>query len=128
LNTDLYSSGHQVKVLDLCCYSGGFALNAAAAGADIVIGVDSAPTALVLAESNAKLNGLADRMKLVKHDVSIFTKEELSEGRGGSYDIVVLDPPKLAPSRRDVPRAISRYRSLNMRVSWLLHYSLPLFN
>jgi 2-polyprenyl-3-methyl-5-hydroxy-6-metoxy-1,4-benzoquinol methylase len=49
------------KVLDLCCYSGGFALNAAMHGAEEVIGVDSAPAVIALAKRNAVLNGVADK-------------------------------------------------------------------
>lgn len=48
-------------VLDLCCYSGGFALLAAAAGAAAVTGVDSSASAVQLAQDNAELNGLTDR-------------------------------------------------------------------
>jgi 23S rRNA G2069 N7-methylase RlmK/C1962 C5-methylase RlmI len=48
-------------VLDLCCYSGGFALTAAAAGAAAVTGVDSSASAVQLAQDNAALNGLTDR-------------------------------------------------------------------
>jgi 23S rRNA G2069 N7-methylase RlmK/C1962 C5-methylase RlmI len=48
-------------VLDLCCYSGGFALLAAAAGAAAVTGVDSSASAVQLAKDNAELNGLTDR-------------------------------------------------------------------
>jgi 23S rRNA G2069 N7-methylase RlmK/C1962 C5-methylase RlmI len=48
-------------VLDLCCYSGGFALMAAAAGAAAVTGVDSSASAVQLAQDNAALNGLTDR-------------------------------------------------------------------
>lgn len=48
-------------VLDLCCYSGGFALMAAAAGAAAVTGVDSSASAVQLAQDNAQLNGLTDR-------------------------------------------------------------------
>lgn len=48
-------------VLDLCCYSGGFGLMAAAAGAAAVTGVDSSAAAVELAAANARLNGLQDR-------------------------------------------------------------------
>jgi len=48
-------------VLDLCCYSGGFGLVAAAAGASAVTGVDSSASAVQMAQDNAELNGLTDR-------------------------------------------------------------------
>lgn len=49
------------SVLDLCCYTGPFALNAAAAGAESVVGVDSSAAAIDIAKRNAELNGVADR-------------------------------------------------------------------
>eukprot|EP00775_Hariotina_reticulata_P013620 gene13620-13746_t len=81
-------------VLDLCCYSGGFALLAAAAGAAAVTGVDSSPAAVELAAANAKLNGLTD---------STFLRAAIEGGE--AFDIVVLDPPKLAPNRQSLGRA-----------------------
>lgn len=48
-------------VLDLCCYTGPFALNAAVAGARSAVGVDSSEAAVSIARQNAELNGLADR-------------------------------------------------------------------
>jgi 23S rRNA G2069 N7-methylase RlmK/C1962 C5-methylase RlmI len=49
------------RVLDLCCYTGGFALNAALAGAAEVVGVDSSRAAVELATRNAGLNGVSNR-------------------------------------------------------------------
>lgn len=49
------------RVLDLCCYTGAFALNVASAGAELAVGVDSSQAAISLAEANATLNGLKDR-------------------------------------------------------------------
>eukprot|EP00879_Flechtneria_rotunda_P030706 GHRR01033377.1.p1 GENE.GHRR01033377.1~~GHRR01033377.1.p1 ORF type:complete len:226 (+),score=107.14 GHRR01033377.1:496-1173(+) len=55
------SMSAEKTVLDLCCYSGGFALMAAAAGAAAVTGVDSSANAIELATANAELNDLSDR-------------------------------------------------------------------
>jgi len=85
------------RVLDLFCYSGGFALAAAAGGARSVKGVDLDEAAVALARANAELNGLdvpfehADAFDVLR--------------RGGDADLIVLDPPKLAQHRRDLPRA-----------------------
>ena len=49
------------RVLDLCCYSGGFAINAALHGATEVVGVDSSREAARLAMRNAELNDVSDR-------------------------------------------------------------------
>jgi len=98
------------SVLDLCCYSGGFALAAARAGAREVVGVDSSGPALALARDNAALNAL-DQVSFVKADVSEYMREADEAGR--AYDVVVLDPPKLAPNRGTLPRARTKYQRLN---------------
>eukprot|EP00887_Chlorella_sp_A99_P007358 scaffold2.g7358.t1 len=85
------------RVLDVCCYSGGFALSAAVGDAAYVTGVDSSAAALALARRNAELNGVQERAA--------------AEGR--QWDLLVLDPPKLAPSHKALPRALRKYRSLN---------------
>ena len=51
-------------MLDLCCYSGGFAINAALYGASEVIGIDSSPTAIDMATRNAELNEVSDKCGL----------------------------------------------------------------
>lgn len=80
------------KVLDLCCYHGGFSLNAVRSGADHVTGVDSSQDAVDTCMENAKLNGFDDhndRIHFVRADISEFMKscEE-------KYDVIVLDPRK----------------------------------
>lgn len=100
------------RVLDLCCYSGGFAINAALAGATSVIGVDSSAPAVQLATRNAVLNGLDPATcHFLQADVMDFMKDVRS--RGQTWDVVILDPPKLAPSRKVLQRALARYRRLN---------------
>jgi 23S rRNA G2069 N7-methylase RlmK/C1962 C5-methylase RlmI len=59
--------------------------------------VDSSAAALSLAASNAALNGVADRATFVREDITPFLKAELDAGN--QWDIVVLDPPKLAPNK-----------------------------
>eukprot|EP00198_Chlamydomonas_reinhardtii_P008920 XP_001698257.1 RNA methyl transferase-related protein [Chlamydomonas reinhardtii] len=98
-------------VLDLCCYSGGFALSAAAAGASRVVGVDSSEAAVQLAAANAELNGLGGVASFVRADVSDYMREAVQQGH--QYDVVVLDPPKLAPDRNSLARARIKYTRLN---------------
>lgn len=62
------------RVLDLCCYSGGFALNAAIGGAAEVLGVDSSQEAVQLAARNAELNGVEHRARFVRSDIESFMK------------------------------------------------------
>eukprot|EP00252_Welwitschia_mirabilis_P020802 TRINITY_DN5179_c0_g1_i1.p1 TRINITY_DN5179_c0_g1~~TRINITY_DN5179_c0_g1_i1.p1 ORF type:complete len:463 (-),score=77.35 TRINITY_DN5179_c0_g1_i1:179-1567(-) len=100
------------KVLDVCCYSGGFSLNAAMGGAVHVTGIDSSLSALKLAEENIRLNNIdSNRISFLKEDASKFMKAAALEQK--SWDIVVLDPPKLAPSRKALPRASRMYYNLN---------------
>ncbi len=97
------------RVLDLYCYSGGFALHAAKAGALEVTGVDSSKQAIELAKHNAHLNHLAT-VDFIAADA----REYLV--RAGEYDMIILDPPKLVPSRRDLNRAKNYYRFLHREV------------
>ncbi|XWS27631.1 hypothetical protein CRYUN_Cryun26dG0134200 [Craigia yunnanensis] len=87
------------KVLDICCYSGGFSLNAAKGGAMSITGVDTSLPALELARENIALNNLdPGKTSFLREDSNEFMKGALS--RNESWDIVILDPPKLAPSRK----------------------------
>lgn len=97
------------RVLDLFCYSGAFAINAAAAGATDVVGVDSSEGAISLARSNSELNGVGERCEFIKSDVLKY----LHDVPPGSFDVVICDPPKLAPSVKDLPRATTKYRKFN---------------
>ncbi|CAM0946576.1 unnamed protein product [Alopecurus aequalis] len=100
------------KVLDLCCYSGGFALSAAKGGATNVIGIDSSGSAVDLANENILLNKFdPERISFIKEDASAFMKGAIS--RNELWDLVVLDPPKLAPRKKVLQNASGMYRSLN---------------
>ncbi|KAK2972061.1 hypothetical protein RJ640_005081 [Escallonia rubra] len=100
------------KVLDMCCYTGGFALNAARGQAMNVTGVDTSLLALELANKNIVLNNLdPGRISFLKQDASAFMKDALS--RNESWDIVIMDPPKLAPRKKVLHSATGMYRNLN---------------
>ncbi|KMZ71778.1 Ribosomal RNA large subunit methyltransferase I [Zostera marina] len=100
------------KVLDVCCYSGGFSLNAAKGGASSVTGIDSSLTALELANENVLLNNLdPQKVTFFGEDASVFMKDAIS--RKESWDLVILDPPKLAPRRKVLQKALGMYRNLN---------------
>ena len=108
----LVSASGARSVLDLCCYSGGFALAAALGGASTVVGVDSSGAAVELATSNAALNGCADACSFVRADVMEYLQAAQAT-HAGKYDVVVLDPPKLAPNKHALAKAAGRYRRLN---------------
>lgn len=101
------------RVLDLFCFSGGFAISAVAAGATSALGIDSSAPALALAQRNAELNGLGDACAFEKHDVLKFLKARDEDPDAEPFDVVICDPPKLAPSVKDLPRATPRYRKIN---------------
>ena len=84
------------SVLDLCCYNGGFALNAMVhGGASSCIGVDSSPVAINDAIENAKLNDLdTNKISFVRDDIANFMKS--ASENGDQFDVIVLDPPKVS--------------------------------
>ncbi|MBL9123336.1 MAG: class I SAM-dependent rRNA methyltransferase, partial [Planctomycetaceae bacterium] len=97
-------------VLDLCCYSGGFAIQAKRLGAAReVTGVDLDEAALALARSNADLN--QQRINFVQADAFGYMRDMLQNGR--QYDVVVLDPPKLIRSRRELDEGTRKHFDLN---------------
>jgi 23S rRNA (cytosine1962-C5)-methyltransferase len=97
------------RVLDAFCYSGGFGLCAARAGAREVVGVDVSAPALELARANAQLNGLAN-LSFVRADV--FAQMQALAEAGERFGMVVLDPPKFARARHAVEEALRGYRRL----------------
>jgi 23S rRNA (cytosine1962-C5)-methyltransferase len=93
------------RVLDLFCYTGGFALAAAAGGAAAVTAVESSREALGLAER--QLADAAVPVELVAGDAFRFVR-----GAPGAFDLVVVDPPPLARRRGDVPAATRAAKDL----------------
>ena len=107
------------RVLDAFCYSGAFGITALVNGhAGSVIGVDSSESALRLARANAELNGVADRCRFEQSSVAD-ALDRLRSARE-MFGVVVLDPPKMARSRRGVERALKGYFKLNRRAVDLL--------
>jgi 23S rRNA (cytosine1962-C5)-methyltransferase len=97
------------RVLDAFCYSGGFGLHAARAGAPAVVGVDSSEPALELARANARLNGL-ENVQFVAADV--FDHLGALAAAGERFGVVILDPPKFARAQGAVEEALRGYRRL----------------
>jgi 23S rRNA (cytosine1962-C5)-methyltransferase len=98
------------RVLDLYCYSGGFAVAAARAGATSVTGIDRSEAALALAGETAASNGVAGICDFRRAEV--FAEAASRASAGERFDIVIADPPAFARSRRDVPAALRGYRKL----------------
>lgn len=100
------------SVLDCFCNDGGFALNAAAAGALSVIGIDISGEAVSRARHNAQINSL-DTVQFEQHDV--FDKLESYASSNTQFDVIVLDPPSFAKNRKTVPAAKRGYKDLHTR-------------
>ena len=97
------------RVLDAYCYTGGFTLAALAGGARHVVAVDTSARALALARRHLELNGHApDAVEFIHGEAA----QHLADG-GRRFDIVVLDPPPLARSLKDVAHAARLYTELN---------------
>jgi len=107
--TASYGAGRTVA--DVCCYSGGFGVTLAAAGASRVVGVDVSRPALELARANAERNAVGERVELVRADAFRWLEGEAAADR--TYGMIVLDPPRFARTRRGIPQALRAYQSLN---------------
>ncbi len=103
-----YLSGR--RVLDVCCYTGGFGLVAAKAGAAAVVGIDSSQPALDAAADAAQRNG-CESMEFRKADC--FEELKRLAEAGERFDAVVLDPPRFAGSRHQIDSALCAYGRLN---------------
>src|SRR4029077_21062123 len=89
------------RVLDVCCYSGGFSMNAVRHGqAREVLAIDVSESALAAARANVELNALAPVIRFEKSDA--FKGLESLRNAGELFNLVVLDPPKLARHARGV--------------------------
>lgn len=105
------------RVLDICTYSGGFALTIAKHAesrglpCESIVAVDSSAKALELAKTNAVANRIVDRVDWQQGD--FFEALSTRLDRQETFDMIVLDPPKLAGSRDKVPKALAAYHRLN---------------
>jgi len=100
------------RVLNCYCYTGGFSVAAFAGGAQAVVSVDSSAPALARARDNVARNGFAaGSAQYVDADVNQTLRDRL---RGGeTFDAIVLDPPKFAPSAAHAERAARAYKDIN---------------
>jgi len=100
-------------VLDCFTYTGGFTISLLAGGAKSVIAVDSSKENLETAEYNRKINQLPpSRVEWVAGDVFKFLR--YLRDKGEKFDLIVLDPPKFAPSAKHVSKAARGYKDINL--------------
>jgi len=115
--TAQYAQGK--RVLDCFCYSGGFSLHALAHGAASVISVDSSELAIEALDRNLTLNGFdRSRHQAIKGDVQ--KQLRMFADSGERFDLIILDPPKYAPTRATLEKASRAYKDLNRRALLLL--------
>ncbi len=106
-------------VLDCFCYTGGFTVNALAGGAKSVLSVDASAEALALCRENVALNALpTDRLTALEGDVFQLLRKFRDEAR--SFDLVILDPPKFAPTAAQAGKAARGYKDINLLAFKLL--------
>ncbi len=98
------------SMLDVFCHSGGFAVAAAAAGAERVIGIDTSTLALDLAGRAATANGVADVCSFQNGEA--FASLESLAASGERFRVVVADPPAFVKTRRELNSGLKGYRKL----------------
>jgi len=100
------------RVLNCYCYTGGFTVAALAGGAAHVTSIDSSAPALERARAHVALNGFdAARADFIDADVNASLRRFVEEGR--TFDAIVLDPPKLAPTAAHAEKAARAYKDIN---------------
>jgi 23S rRNA (cytosine1962-C5)-methyltransferase len=116
-----------MRVLDCFTNQGGFALHAAAGGAQAVLGLDSSALAIQRCRTNAHLNGMDDRAAFETSDVFDYLHALAGERDAAfqlppdkRWDCIILDPPAFAKSRKAVPQAKRGYAKINRAALKLL--------
>jgi 23S rRNA (cytosine1962-C5)-methyltransferase len=107
------------RVLDGFCYTGGFAIAALAGGAERVLGLESSAAALDVARDNLAANRL-DPGRAEFRQADVFAQLRELRDRGERYDLVVLDPPKFAPTAAQARNAARAYKDINLLAFKLL--------
>jgi 23S rRNA (cytosine1962-C5)-methyltransferase len=106
-------------VLNAFCYTGGFSLSALEGGARHVLSIDTSAEALAAARRNLGINSLdASRAEWIEADVFAYLRKLRDQGR--RFGLVVLDPPKFAPTEKHVPKAARAYKDINLWAMKLL--------
>lgn len=114
------------EVLNCFCYTGGFTVHALAAGASLVLSVDTSSEALDLAQENVTLNHLpSEKASWIEADVFNFLRKLRDADR--SFDVIVLDPPKFAPTAAQAEKAARGYKDINLLALKLLRPGGVLF-
>jgi len=107
------------EVLDGFCYTGGFALSALAGGAKRVLALDSSGPALEVARDNLAANAL-DAARIAFEEADVFARLRKLRDAGAKFGLVILDPPKFAPTAAQAKNAARAYKDINLLAFKLL--------
>ena len=109
------------EVLDGFCYSGGFSIAALAGGAKRITAIESSSAALEVAKENLAANPL-DAGKVEFRQADVFAELRRLRDAAARFDLIVLDPPKFAPTSGQVKKAARAYKDINL---WALKLLKP---
>jgi 23S rRNA (cytosine1962-C5)-methyltransferase len=108
------------RVLNAFCYTGAFALAALAGGAASVLSIDTSADALRLALDNLARNPALDATRATWAEADVFVELRALRNRGAQFDLIVLDPPKFAPTAAHARGAARAYKDINLLALKLL--------
>ncbi|MDD5176599.1 MAG: class I SAM-dependent methyltransferase [Sterolibacterium sp.] len=108
------------RVLNCFCYTGAFSLQALAGGAPRVLSLDSSGPALEAARRNLARNPQLDATRAEWREADVFEELRALRAAGERFDLIVLDPPKFAPSPAHAERASRAYKDINLNAFKLL--------
>ncbi len=109
-------------MLNVFCYTGGFTLAVLAGGAAQVVSVDSSTEALALGRENVERNPALPGDRVDWREADAFAELRKLRDRGAQFDLIVLDPPKFAPTAAHAGRAARAYKDVNL---WALKLLRP---
>ena len=109
------------EVLDGFSYTGGFSIAALAGGAKRVTAIESSAAALQVAKENLAANPL-DAAKVDFRQADVFAELRKLRDSAARYDLIILDPPKFAPTVAQVKKAARAYKDINL---WALKLLAP---
>ena len=108
------------RVLNAFCYTGGFTLACLAGGAAHVTSIDSSAPALALAQANLARNPALDASRAQWLEADVFAELRRLRDAAATFDLIVLDPPKFAPTAQHAERAARAYKDVNLLALKLL--------
>ncbi len=108
------------RVLNCFCFTGGFTIYAFKGGAGEVTSIDSSEEALTLARRNLVHNKMQE-MNAIWQEGDVFEELRKCRDKNQSYDVIILDPPKFAPTAALVEKASRAYKDINLLAFKLLN-------